>query len=137
MYKKMGYKYKKYVNLLACIKRESGVLFTELWQWYFMYLVQSSFFLSGALKTFSSKPRIPGVCYATELIALGRFDRRGGMLKLLGEANITLRIPPGAVQELQLIYMALQYESHDFEDPSETISPVFDCGPDGSQFQVM
>lgn len=58
------------------------------------------------------------------------------MLKLRGEVEVFLRVPPNAVKSLQLLHIALQYEPFIADDGTEVISPVIDCGPNGSHFQV-
>lgn len=94
------------------------------------------FIYPGAIDLFYSTPRIPGVCYASNLIAIGEFDQRGGTLKLIGEAEVSLKIPPKAIKDLQLIYIALQCEPCITDDQTASVSPIIDCGPDGLQFHV-
>ena len=93
-------------------------------------------FFTDLQKEYYSKPRIPGVCYATSSVAIGKFDHRGGALRFEGCNSIQLVIPDGALQTMQLVYLAATYEDRDITDETPTLSPVFDCGPDGLHFAV-
>ena len=93
-------------------------------------------FYADLKKQYFSKPRIPGVCYATSSVAIGKFDQRGGTLRFENCNSIQLVIPAGALQILQLVYLAVTYEDRDISDETPTLSPVFDCGPDGLHFEV-
>lgn len=78
----------------------------------------------------------PGVCYSSRLAAVGEFDQTGGVLMFHDNDEIVLRIPDGALTRPQLIYMVVQYDNGHHDDLTETLSPVIECGPDGTQFQV-
>ena len=93
-------------------------------------------FYAGVKKQYYSKPRIPGVCYATSSVAFGTFDQRGGTLRFENCNSIQLVIPAGALQSMELVYLAVIYEDRDIPDETPTLSPVFDCGPDGLHFEV-
>lgn len=56
---------------------------------------------------------------------------------LADEGSIRLYIPPGALTKPQLIYIIVRYDEDADVCPTATLSPVVDCGPDGTQFQVL
>ena len=55
---------------------------------------------------------------------------------LAGEGYIRLYIPPGALTKLQLIWLIVRYDEDADAFPTATLSPVVDCGPDGTRFEV-
>ena len=56
---------------------------------------------------------------------------------LAGEGYIRLYIPPGALTKLQLIWLIVRYDEDADAFPTATLSPVVDCGPDGTRFEVL
>ena len=51
--------------------------------------------------------------------------------------SIRLYIPPDALTKPQLIYLIVRYDEDADVCPTATLSPVVDCGPDGTHFQVL
>ena len=87
-------------------------------------------------ETYNSSPILPGVCYATNKYAVGRFDARGGVLQLSDCSSIQLIIPKDALTELQLVYFILLDDRLHSSDGTITQSPEIECGPDGLNFKV-
>ena len=85
----------------------------------------------------SIKNRRPGVCYSSRLAAIGEFDETGGTLVLADGGSIRLYIPPGALTKPQLIWLIVRYDEDADACQTATLSPVVDCGPDGTRFEVL
>lgn len=87
----------------------------------------------AAVTTFMASSRVPGVCYASSLMAMGEFDHRGGDLKLDQFDDVKMIIPPNALVGMQLVYFALELDHR--SDFTTTMSPIFICGPPGLNFK--
>lgn len=86
------------------------------------------------LKDMLLKPYHPGQFFTSRVMAVGLFDRSGGILRLPSDDTIELIIPEGALSEPTVLYMIVRCDKT--EDCKITaFSPIIELGPD-MQFEV-
>lgn len=69
------------------------------------------------------------------MFAIGTFGPAGGVLKLKKNDVVRLRIPQGALEDTQTVYMLMHFDEGDKSRPC-FVSPQFECGPNGLTFKV-